>query len=100
MPTCALKRSPRCAKTKSRQLARVSFLARSDTATQQALDQAENDEASARADIAEATANHDAAVVGPTREGARHHRCPGQGRGVCARGDRATLGQDHLAGPS
>jgi len=50
------------------QLARVSFLARSDTATQQALDQAENDAASARADIAEAKANHDAAVAGPTRE--------------------------------
>src|SRR5215471_3302031 len=50
------------------QLARVSFLARTDTATQQALDQAENDAASARADIAEAKANHDAAVTGPTRE--------------------------------
>jgi HlyD family secretion protein len=50
------------------QLARTSFLARSDTATQQTLDQAENDVASARADIAEATANHDAAVAGPTRE--------------------------------
>jgi HlyD family secretion protein len=50
------------------QLARVSFLARSDTATQQALDQAENDAATARADIAEAAANHDAAVAGPTRE--------------------------------
>jgi HlyD family secretion protein len=62
------------AKAKSRleyaqsQLARTSFLARSDTATQQALDQAENDVASARADIAEAKANHDAAVAGPTRE--------------------------------
>jgi len=50
------------------QLARTSFLARSDTASQQALDQAENDAASARADIAEAKANHDAAVAGPTRE--------------------------------
>jgi HlyD family secretion protein len=50
------------------QLARTSFLARSDTATQQALDQAENDVATARADIAEAKANHDAAVAGPTRE--------------------------------
>jgi HlyD family secretion protein len=62
------------AKAKSRleyaqsQLARVAFLARSDTATQQALDQAENDVAGARADIAEAKANHDAAVAGPTRE--------------------------------
>jgi HlyD family secretion protein len=50
------------------QLGRTSFLARSDTATKQALDQAENDVASARADIAEAKANHDAAVTGPTRE--------------------------------
>ena len=43
-------------------------LARSDTASQQALDQAQNDAASARADVAEATANYDAAVAGPTRE--------------------------------
>ena len=39
-----------------------------DIATQQALDQAENDVAAARADVAEAQANHDAAVAGPTRE--------------------------------
>ena len=50
------------------QLARTSYLARSDTATQQSLDQAENDVAAARADVAEAQANHDAAVAGPTRE--------------------------------
>ena len=50
------------------QLARVSYLARSDTASQQSLDQAENDAASARADVAEAEANHDAAQAGPTRE--------------------------------
>src|SRR5262252_9798417 len=62
------------AKAKSRldyaqsQLNRTSFLARTDTASQQALDQAENDVATARADIAEAKANHDAAVAGPTRE--------------------------------
>ena len=62
------------AKAKSRleyaeqQLARTSYLARSDTATQQSLDQAQNDVASARADVAEAQANHDAAVAGPTRE--------------------------------
>jgi len=43
-------------------------LARSDTASQQALDQAQNDAASARADVAEAQANYDAAVAGPTRE--------------------------------
>jgi HlyD family secretion protein len=50
------------------QLSRISYLARSDTATQQALDQATNDAASARADVAEAQANHDAAVAGPTKE--------------------------------
>src|SRR3981081_2478354 len=50
------------------QLARVSYLARSDTASQQALDQAENDAASARADVAEAEANQDAPQAGPTRE--------------------------------
>ena len=62
------------AKAKSRleyaqlQRTRTATLARSDTATQQALDQAENDAATARADVAEAQANHDAAVAGPTRE--------------------------------
>ena len=62
------------AKAKSRlefaeqQLNRTAYLARSETASQQALDQAENDVASARADVAEAQANHDAAVAGPTKE--------------------------------
>jgi len=50
------------------QLARTATLAQSNTATQQALDQAQNDVASARADVAEAEANHAAAVAGPTRE--------------------------------
>jgi HlyD family secretion protein len=62
------------AKAKSRlqyaeqQLGRTDTLARSENASQQALDQAENDAASARADVAEATANYDAAVAGPTKE--------------------------------
>jgi HlyD family secretion protein len=62
------------AKAKSRreyaemQLARTSVLTRSDVASRQALDQAENDVAAARADVAEAEANHAAAVAGPTRE--------------------------------
>jgi HlyD family secretion protein len=50
------------------QLTRTATLARSDNASQQALDQAENDAAAARADVAEAQANYDAAVAGPTRE--------------------------------
>jgi HlyD family secretion protein len=50
------------------QLARIAYLARSDTASQQTLDQAENDVATARADVAEAEANHAAAQAGPTRE--------------------------------
>jgi HlyD family secretion protein len=50
------------------QLTRTSTLARQSFAPQQSLDQAENDVASARADVAEAQANHDAAVAGPTRE--------------------------------
>ena len=51
------------AKAKSRlqyaeqQLSRTDTLARSDNASQQALDQAQNDAASARADVGEATAN-------------------------------------------
>jgi HlyD family secretion protein len=50
------------------QLVRVSTLARSDTVSQQALDQANDDAAAARADVAEAEANHAAAVAGPTNE--------------------------------
>jgi HlyD family secretion protein len=50
------------------QLTRTSTLARSDIASQQSLDQAKNDVASARGDVAEAEANHAAAVAGPTRE--------------------------------
>jgi HlyD family secretion protein len=62
------------AKAKSRldyaeqQLTRASQLARNDVASQQSLDQAQNDVASARADVAEAEANHAAAVAGPTQE--------------------------------
>jgi HlyD family secretion protein len=50
------------------QLARTSQLAQNDIASQQSLDQAENDAASARADVAEAEANHAAAQAGPTKE--------------------------------
>src|ERR1700731_3698487 len=51
------------------QLTRTSTLARQSFESQQALDQAENDAASARADVAEAHANYDAAGAGPTRGG-------------------------------
>jgi HlyD family secretion protein len=50
------------------QLTRTSTLARQSFEPQQALDQAENDAAGARADVAKAQANYDAAVAGPTRE--------------------------------
>lgn len=50
------------------QLVRVSTLARGDFASQQALDQATNDVAAAQADVAEAEANHAAAVAGPTKQ--------------------------------
>ena len=50
------------------QLTRTSTLARQSFESQQALDQAESDAASARADVAEAQANYDAAVAGPTKE--------------------------------
>jgi HlyD family secretion protein len=50
------------------QLDRTTYLARGDNASRQALDQAQNDAASARADVAEAKANHDAAIAGPTKE--------------------------------
>jgi len=50
------------------QLTRTSTLARQSFESQQSLDQAENDVASARAGVAEAQANYDAAVAGPTRE--------------------------------
>ncbi len=50
------------------QLTRTSTLARQRFESQQALDQAENEAASARADVAKAQVNYDAAVAGPTRE--------------------------------
>src|ERR1700722_16442889 len=50
------------------QLTRAATLARENDAPQQALDQAENDAAGASADVAEAQANYDAAVAGPTQE--------------------------------
>jgi HlyD family secretion protein len=50
------------------QLTRTTTLARQSFESQQSLDQAENDAAAARADVAEAQANYDAAVAGPTRE--------------------------------
>jgi HlyD family secretion protein len=62
------------AKAKSRleyaqaELTRTAILARDDFASQQSLDQAQNEEAAARADVAEAEANHAAARAGPTRE--------------------------------
>src|SRR5215470_5620494 len=62
------------AKAKSRlefaqqQFDRTSQLASRDNASRQALDQTEHDVASANADVAEAQANYDAAVAGPTRE--------------------------------
>jgi len=62
------------AKAKSRleytqaQLTRTSTLAASDNAAQQQLDQAEDDVSNARADVAQAESNHQAAVAGPTRE--------------------------------
>jgi len=50
------------------QLTRIATLARGDNASQQSLDQATSDAAAARADVAEAEANHAAAVAGPTKE--------------------------------
>jgi HlyD family secretion protein len=50
------------------QLDRTAYLARTDIASQQSLDQAQNDVAAARADVAEAEANHAAAQAGPTQE--------------------------------
>src|SRR6516165_3044460 len=61
-------------KTKSRldyaqsEFARKAQLVPENAASQQELDQAEKNLASARADVAEAQANYDAAVAGPTRE--------------------------------
>src|SRR5262249_12116537 len=49
-------------------LTRTAVLAQGNNAAQAALDQAQNDAAAARADVAEAIANYDAAVAGPTRE--------------------------------
>jgi HlyD family secretion protein len=50
------------------QLTRTATLAHENDESQQALDQAANDAAGASADVAEAQANYDAAVAGPTQE--------------------------------
>jgi HlyD family secretion protein len=50
------------------QLTRTSTLAGQSFASQQTLDQASNDVASAQAGVAEAQANYDAAAAGPTKE--------------------------------
>ena len=50
------------------QLKRISTLAGQNFETQQALDQAENDVAAARAGVTAAQANYDAAAAGPTKE--------------------------------
>jgi len=50
------------------ELTRKAQLVPNNAASQQDLDQAVNDAAAARADVAEAQANHAAAVAGPTRE--------------------------------
>jgi HlyD family secretion protein len=50
------------------QLTRAATLASQNFASKQALDEAENDAAGARADVAAAQANYDAAVAGPTKE--------------------------------
>jgi HlyD family secretion protein len=50
------------------QLTRTSTLAAQNFESQQTLDQATNDVASAQAGVAEAQANYDAAVAGPTKE--------------------------------
>src|SRR3981189_1128266 len=59
------------------QLTRTSTLARQSFESQQSLDQAENDAASARADVAEAQANYDAAVAGPAPGGRPTAHAPG-----------------------
>src|SRR5262245_37637834 len=71
------------------QLDRTAYLARTDTASQQSLDQAQNDVASARADVAEA----EEGWADPG--GARHRRCAGQGCGLRACRARAAAGEDH-----
>ena len=92
------------AKAKSRleyaeqQLSRTAYLARSETASQQTLDQAENDAASARADVAEAQANYDAAVAGPTKEERAIADAQVKAAAVRARGARTPARQDHPAG--
>jgi HlyD family secretion protein len=77
MPASVASRSPlkaEIAKSNARleyvqaQLTRTSTLAEQNFESQQALDQATNDVASARVGVAEAQANYDAAVAGPTKE--------------------------------
>ena len=50
------------------QLTRATYLASTKTESEQTLDEARKDGATAQADVAEAQANYDAAVAGPTKE--------------------------------
>jgi HlyD family secretion protein len=70
------------------QLTRAATLASQNFESQQTLDQAENDAAGARADVAAAQANYDAAIAGPTKEE----------RGIADTEVQAR--EDHLAGLS
>src|SRR5260221_14263326 len=63
------------------QLTRTSTLARQSFESQQSLDQAENDVASARADVAGAQANYDAAGAGPAPEEPAGPQRPGEAAG-------------------
>jgi len=80
------------------QLARTATLARENDASQQSLDQAENDAASARADIRRSRGQHAARPGGPDPGGTRCRGCAGQGSGLGRRGARAAPGKDHAAG--
>jgi len=50
------------------QLNRATYLASTNTESQQTLDQARKEATSSQADVAEAQANYDAAIAGPTKE--------------------------------
>ena len=74
------------------QLARVSYLARSDTASQQSLDQAENDAAIGARRRRRGGSQSRCRASRADPGAARHRRRAGQGRGVRARGARAAAG--------
>src|ERR1700751_5527152 len=82
------------------ELARKAQLVPSNAASQQELDQAQNDFETARADVADAQASHAAAVAGPTHEERAIADAQVEAAAAAPAGREGRLEQNPLGGPS